>query len=249
MFAAGIAQHGDGVNQPRKAMREDGGSVRTPAGSSWTDRLAHDLRGPLSPLQTAVYLLRQPRVSDTERTELLDVIDRQTSRLSGMIDEISDWVRAQNGRLVTREETVDLDLLLADTVARMPSPPELALPASLQGAELRGDVVRLGQLLRTLLEFPQPPSTAPAGVTIEWAAPGRLRVRRPLAAPAAGKVDTASVLTDPLRDAPDDGLGLRMLIASAIAAAHGGELRVEDAQGPSPCLVLELPARPGHGAD
>lgn len=58
---------------------------------SWFDRCAHDLRGPLSPVQTAVYLLRNGGGAEAEREELLTMIERQCAQMVGMIDELSFW--------------------------------------------------------------------------------------------------------------------------------------------------------------
>ena len=59
----------------------------------WFQRVAHDLRDPLSPLQTAVYLLRSGEISDDDRNRMLELIERQGVRLAGMIDELSDCRR------------------------------------------------------------------------------------------------------------------------------------------------------------
>src|SRR3546814_13244690 len=47
---------------------------------AWLDRLAHDLRGPLAPLQTASYLLQRDALDPARRTELRELLDRQTHR-------------------------------------------------------------------------------------------------------------------------------------------------------------------------
>ena len=75
------------------------------------ERLAHDLRGPLAPLQTAAYLLRGGQLDDAKRGELHELIERQVRRLGGMIDELDDWLRAGQDRLLgttTRVEPVAL---------------------------------------------------------------------------------------------------------------------------------------------
>ena len=100
------------------------------------DRLAHDLRGPLSPLQTAAYLLRRPDLEPERRDELLAIIDRQTTRLSSMVQEVSDWTRARQSRLVSRREAVVPAMLVwgafafADRVLRQGASPEQAARAA-----------------------------------------------------------------------------------------------------------------------
>ncbi|MDQ3618238.1 MAG: hypothetical protein M3374_05935 [Pseudomonadota bacterium] len=212
--------------------------------SNWLDRLAHDLRGPLSPVQTAVFLLRDMRVAETERIELLDVIDRQASRLSGMMDEISDWVRAENGRLLARREAVDLELLLEDTAAGLRTPPQVVIAPGLQVVELHGDVLRLGQLMRCLFEYRLTRAdVTPARVEISWAAPGRMRLVREIDGVDAAELLADSILSAPHPEPLDEGLGLAMLIARAIAEAHGGELQAQAGTPGSLTLVLELPAQ------
>ena len=72
------------------------------------ERLVHDLKGPLSPLQTAAYLLRRTELPADKRIELAETVERQARRMAGMIEELGDWVRAREGRLVTRRRPVEL---------------------------------------------------------------------------------------------------------------------------------------------
>lgn len=212
--------------------------------TSWMDRLAHDLRGPLSPVQTAVFLLRDKRVGDAEHADLLDVIDRQATRLSGMIDEVSDWVRADKHRLLVRREPVDLELLLEDTTARLRTPPQIVLASGLDVVELHGDVLRLGQLLRTVMEFRMSPTdTAPARADIGWAGAGRLRLVREIDGVEDADDQALALMSAPHPEPLDDGLGLGLLIARAIAQAHDGELRMQGRAPDTLVLTLELPAQ------
>jgi signal transduction histidine kinase len=77
----------------------------------WLDRIAHDLRGPLMPLQTAAYLLRSGQLDPVRQAELVDVIDRQTRQLSRMIEELGDWLRASQQRLIADAVRGALDAL------------------------------------------------------------------------------------------------------------------------------------------
>ena len=80
-------------------------------GGPWFNRLAHDLRSPLSSLQTAAYLLRTDPGGATAK-ELSDIVVRQSQRMARMIDELDDWSRAQQGRLVDRGERLELGGIL-----------------------------------------------------------------------------------------------------------------------------------------
>lgn len=212
---------------------------------TWLERLAHDLRGPLSPVQTAVFLLRDERTSEADRTELLDVIDRQTKRLGRMIDEVSDFVRADKGRLLVRREDVDLELLLDDIAPRLRDmPPEVTFAPDARGVTLHGDVVRLGQLLRAVLGYQvsQADARTPSA-TIRRLPPDSVQVVREVACRGDAATMAERLLDDPHPEPGDDGLGLQLMIARAIAAAHDGSLTARASGDDVIELDLRLPAR------
>ncbi|MBW3550005.1 MAG: HAMP domain-containing histidine kinase [Proteobacteria bacterium] len=213
------------------------------ARTAWMNRLAHDLRGPLSPMQTAVFLLRDERVEPRERTELLDIVDRQTRRLGGMIDEIGDWVRAEQGRLISRREDVELAMLLDEIAPRLGSAaPQVRFAPGTEALQLNGDVLRLGQLLRTVLGFRiKRGEQAPTQVEVEPGKPGHVRLRRRLDCPYQARDQAGTLFEQALPDPSDEGLGLGLLVARAIAEAHHGELRAHAPDGDTIELIMELP--------
>lgn len=195
----------------------------------WLDRLAHDLRGPLTPLQTAVYLLRSGQVTPERQQELFILIERQTRQLVAMIDELGDWTRVTQHRLVGPSEPCDLALLL--DYARANSGPVGAsaiLEQHADGVMVPGDPVRLTQMLRILLEYLGTRSQRP--VTVSMRADD-MRMQIGMHGNVTADPEQVPVLFDqPESDPFDHGLGLRLLVAKAIAEAHHGTLiaNVED---------------------
>jgi signal transduction histidine kinase len=207
---------------------------------SWLDRLAHDLRGPLMPLQTAAYLLRRGEVDPERQQELLALIERQTRRLAGMIDELGDWSRVLQRTLLLAREPCVPALLLDDAIGANALVerfrPDIVDDSG--DAQVEGDPVRLTQLLRTLLEFAT--RLRPARVRMH-AVDGELRIEvlDTGATPDAGQL--ATLLEQPMPEPFDEGLGLRMLIARAIAEAHAGSLEAGVAPGGGLRLDCRLP--------
>jgi signal transduction histidine kinase len=196
----------------------------TPAPSPdvpWLDRLAHDLRGPLAPLQTASYLLQREDLDPARRKELLAMLERQARRMGAMIDELDDWIRASQRRLLGSREHCE---------------PALLLEHALVGSGLAGTAVdedgavaivdvdpqRLTQLLRILLDYAAARGPVPAVALRNGDNRVRIDVRVP--GPAPDPAQLATLLRQPQAEPFDEGLGLRLLIARAIAQAHGGEL-------------------------
>lgn len=202
----------------------------------WLDRVAHDLRGPLMPLQTAAYLLRSGQLDAARQAELIDVIERQTRQLTRMIDELGDWMRSSQERLLASREPCMIALLLdyATTAAKVPPP---HVEDASDGAIVDGDTQRLTQLLRILLSYASADGT-PATVRLRCG-DGRLQVD------VSGALPDGATPADALFEAPqhapfDGGLGLQLLLAHRIAEAHGGTLAASDADGQRR-LRLELP--------
>jgi signal transduction histidine kinase len=188
------------------------------------DRLAHDLRGPLAPMQTAVYLLRSGQLDDARREELHELLDRQTRRMARMIDELDDWLRATQHRLLGatgRIEPVQL-LEMAMTGAGCIGGDPADIDDDSLLAAVVGDQRRIVQMLRILLEH--------ARAHADGAVP-RVRVRcdgawleLDIVATAADAGNPATLLDAPVAHAGEDSLGLQLLVARAIAQAHEGTL-------------------------
>lgn len=84
----------------------------SPASVDWTSRIAHDLRGPITPIRMAVQLLKGGRVSAAEQHEALRMIDRQLDQLLETVQDISDLIRAEAGHLPGNARPNDLNLVV-----------------------------------------------------------------------------------------------------------------------------------------
>jgi len=207
----------------------------------WFDRLAHDLRGPLTSLQTAAYLLRTDPGGANSK-ELADIVVRQSQRMGRMIEELDDWGRAQQKRLVDRSERLDLEVALDMAIA---SQHELAIDpqyeADARGLYVQGDAARLTQLFRTLLLHVGARDAASACIKVSRHA-GHAHVEFCDRGPALDAAARERLLQAPLVPPPDDGLGLRLLIAKAIAEGHGGTLSLAPVrEDESLCMRCMLP--------
>lgn len=186
------------------------------------ERLVHDLKGPLSPLQTAAYLMRRTDLPPERRVELADTVERQSRRMAMMIEELGDWVRANEGRLVTRRRPVDVQMLVdlaLGAVAGCASVPDVA--ADVADARVDGDETRLVQALAALLAHAQARDEA-APLLHAMRQGGQVVIEIADRGPAPEAPE--SLLSTPLDEPHDLGLGLRLVVAAAIVRAHGGDI-------------------------
>lgn len=207
-----------------KSDADGGAADATDPAFRFFDRLAHDLRGPLSPLQTAAYLLRRDDLEPERKEELLRIIDRQTARLSSMVQEVSDWMRARDARLVGRRDAVSVPMLLDLAAANLGNDVKLEPASDLDDAWIEADPHRLLQVLRTLAEFL---ATRASRVNLRVAPEAADRVTFLMVADGGhwnGEAERLSLFEEPQAVPFDEGLGMRLLVARAIAVAHGGTL-------------------------
>lgn len=199
----------------------------------WLDRLAHDLRGPLAPLQSAVYLLRSMPLEPARQQELLTLIERQTRRLGGMIEEMGDWSRASEGRLLGRPEDCDVSLLLSYALTAAATCERLPPTVTDDSGEaiVHGDQARLVQLLRILLEYGSARTGNPAATVAVQVRDDALDIELVQERASMGEQQAALLMHEPMPEPYDEGLGLKLLIAKAIAQAHGGSLVCEQFAG------------------
>jgi PAS domain S-box-containing protein len=116
--------------------------------------LGHELRNPLSPILTALQLmkLRGEVGSERERT----VIERQVTHLTRLVDDLLDVARIARGRVELKTELVELAEIVAKAI-EMASPlleqrtHLLTVNVPRQGLRVEGDPTRLSQVISNLL--------------------------------------------------------------------------------------------------
>lgn len=195
----------------------------------WLDRLAHDLRGPLTPLQTAAYLLKSGQVDAVQQQELLTLIERQTRAMGSMIDELSDWSQANRGLLLVNVEPCEVSLLL-DVAFSVFKPVTGTMPSILdesEGANVLADQLRLVEAFRTLVGYATSRVADVAASVHVYKMDGMLRMAIDAPGHATDVAEVAALFEHPLPEPYDEGLGLKLLIARAIVVAHSGSLIAE----------------------
>ena len=78
--------------------------------------LAHELRNPLAPILNAVQLMRMKPVADPQLNWSRDVIERQVSHLTRLVDDLLDVARITRGKINLSREPIELGTLIARAV-------------------------------------------------------------------------------------------------------------------------------------
>jgi PAS domain S-box-containing protein len=118
--------------------------------------LAHELRNPLAPIRNAVELLKTPHPDDLLRAKMLQVIDRQSTQLAKIVDDLLDINRITRGTITMAEVPCDVGAIVEQALEAV----RPAIEASNQSLEtvlpsaplrVRGDQSRLLQALLNVL--------------------------------------------------------------------------------------------------
>ena len=116
--------------------------------------LGHELRNPLAALSNAASLLDQGPPDGRIATRAREVIQRQVAHLARLTDDLLDAARALLGKIELRAEPVDLGALTGealDTLASTGRTAQHHVVSDLREAWVRGDPVRLDQIVCNLL--------------------------------------------------------------------------------------------------
>jgi CheY-like chemotaxis protein len=118
--------------------------------------LAHELRNPLAPIRNAVAILRMIGTHDATAVRARDMIDRQVTHMTRLVDDLLDISRITRGRIALRKDIVSLQAIVEEAVeAARPLLEEhrhtLAVSLADGVIEVDADRARLVQVLANLL--------------------------------------------------------------------------------------------------
>ncbi|TDN98437.1 MULTISPECIES: sensor histidine kinase [Halomonas] len=224
--------------------------------------VSHELRTPLTSIRAFAELLRDSdNLPEEKRRHFLDVVVRETQRLSRLIEENLDLARLESGRLTLAPQRLDLVTLVQHSVEAVQQLQEkrgvsLEVEITPVSAPVIGDPDRLEQVIINLLDN--------AGkfaanddprvllrlerykdhyrLTVEDNGPGIAKDQREQVFEKFHQIQRQT--GDEARGRPR-GSGLGLPISRGIVAHLGGRLWIE--QAPilgGACLVMELPRAP-----
>lgn len=117
---------------------------------------AHELRGPLTPLQFATNLIRRASADQADVLRSVDMIDRQVTQISRLADDLIDAMRVELGALRVSKVPVAIVAVLAAPLAAA------ALAAAALAAALRKQIFTVQISDRSLCVYCDPVRLAQA---------------------------------------------------------------------------------------
>jgi len=212
--------------------------------------LGHELRNPLSPILTALQLMRT-RTGDTRQQA---IIERQIGYLVRLVDDLLDVSRITRGKVELRLQNIELASAVTAGV-EMARPlleqrrQAVALDVPLEGLMLRADPDRLAQIVSNLLTNAAKYSDPASTVYVSASRAGsevRLSVRDQGVGLPPEVLDRIFELffQQPQEiDRSKGGLGLGLAIVRSLVEMHGGRVSARsEGLGKGSEFVVDLPA-------
>ena len=211
--------------------------------------LGHELRNPLSPIMTALQLLRLKGQIGREH----EIIERQVRNLVRLVDDLLDVSRLTTGKIVLRTELIEVSDVAARAI-EMVSPmlehkrQVLSVEIPPRGLAVEADPTRLAQVFANLLT--NAAKYSDDGTRIALQASGdhkhvRIRVTDQGIGISREMLDRVFDLFEQQRQAIDrsqGGLGLGLAIVRSLVTLHGGTVRASSqGEGQGAEFVVELP--------
>jgi len=199
--------------------------------------LGHELRNPLSPIVTALELMK---LHDTGNAATILLVERQVHHLIHLVDDLLDVARITRGHLELVRERVELSVVVAQAIETASPLIErgghvLAVEVPVDGLPVDADVSRLAQVIANLLT--NAAKYTPAGGHI-WIGARREDDQAVLEVRDDG-VGIAPEMLDHIfglfTQVPQDlarsqgGLGLGLSIVKALTEKHGGTVTARSA--------------------
>ncbi|MFG1926996.1 ATP-binding protein [Cryptosporangium sp. NPDC048952] len=213
--------------------------------------VGHELRTPLTSIASYTELLAETPGLDEENVRLLGVIDRNTSRLRHIIDELLDLAALDSGHADLVWEPLDVgaivDAALADSQATADEAGAVLRAEVEPGLRIDGDGERIRQVLDHLLR--NAVTHSPRGiVTVSAGCSATGTVELVVADTGIGIPDDEGVeVLNPFyrtvlsREQQLPGAGLGLALSRAIVQAHRGTIRLMPNRPQGTRAVIRLP--------
>ncbi|MEO7191315.1 MAG: PAS domain S-box protein [Vicinamibacterales bacterium] len=213
--------------------------------------LGHELRNPLSPILTALQLMKLQGEGSFERART--VIERQVNHLTRLVDDLLDVSRIARGKVELKEELVEISEVVAKAI-EMSSPlieqraHTLTVNVSRAGLAVVGDPVRLSQVIANLLTNAAK-YTPPGGTIVVTAAEEEgdvvVRVRDTgmgISSDVLPRVFDLFVQERQAIDRSQGGLGLGLTIVRNLIEQHRGSVSASsEGPGQGTEFIVRLP--------
>jgi nitrogen fixation/metabolism regulation signal transduction histidine kinase len=224
---------------------------RQAAWSEVAQRLAHEIKNPLTPIQLSAERLKH-KLSKSLETAEAEVLNRATRTIVQQVEAMKTMVNAFSEYAkpsIIQLQRVDIDVLIEEVVALYPPQSGLEFELELEPAlpQIYADPVRIRQVLHNMIKNAQ--EAMPPGVLGKMSIKTRLieenrhhYVEIELHDSGPGiSPEQADRIFEPYVTTKSKGTGLGLAIVKKIVEEHGGSIRLISGRGEGARFIIRVP--------
>jgi signal transduction histidine kinase len=208
---------------------------------------SHELRTPLTAIAgfTTTMLRRWQQLEEAEKLEFLEIIDRQTRRLSRLVDDLLHLSKVESGTLQVERVKLDVSIAIKEAIREL-GPDEPIVVSAPDDLVLFADEEHVNRILVNYIsnarKYGKPPIEIDARAIDGWVE---------ISVTDRGTVPPNFVpylFEDFARaeGSASDGTGLGLAIVKGLAEAHGGEAWYQPNVPTGSCFKVRLPRLAGR---
>lgn len=214
--------------------------------------LSHELRSPIAPIQNSLYILDRADPDSQQSRNARDIIGRQVTHLTHIVDDLLDVTRIANGKVELQREKLNLSELVKRTVEDYRDLTnrrhiDLNVVVADEPLIVEADGTRISQVIGNLLTNAAKFTQAEGHITITVRG-NEKKVRVSVKDTGSGIApELLPTIFKPFTQASqslartEGGLGLGLAVVKGIVELHGGSLSVESTLNVGTEFTIELP--------
>jgi signal transduction histidine kinase/ActR/RegA family two-component response regulator len=220
--------------------------------------LAHELRNPLAPIVTSVQVLKHPSLGADQRRRQIEIVERQATQMSRLIEDLLDVSRVSRGRIELKRERLDLTSVLRAAIETSSSMMEarghhLTVQLPEGPLVLDADAVRLTQVFSNMLQnaakYTDPGGRIDLTVRSEgaWAVVTVQDNGIGIPPELQPRIFDLFMQVPVSIDRAQGGLGIGLTLVKQLVQLHGGEVNVQsEGTGRGSRFTVRLPLATGQ---
>jgi signal transduction histidine kinase len=219
--------------------------------SDLISEFVHEIRTPLASLTAAAYILMRPEIPEERRTNIIQTMQQEVSRLSDMASAFLDLARLESGRVRFQFTSVDLGDLMEECSVFIRSKveekgQELQLQPSPDPIQVSADRDKLKQVILNLLSNAHKYTPGGGKIVLSYYSTSDEII---IQVSDTGYGISAEYMPHmfekfyrvPTTEHVEQGSGLGLFICKHIIDAHGGRISMDSIAGHGTTVSVRLP--------